>query len=612
MQQGSPKSVKRPKKVESILEKLNQEKTVEAASEPDKPTQSVIVQAASTSSHDENSNSSSILNVPTPNATREDDAVSPYSNEDSVDNSKSRRKRKPSKTVRVSKEEEKKVEEKDCATEVVVEKESERRRSSSEPPVSPTQGHKARRKTSSESETIANIAAMVQESLAPKETTVEEKKEEVRPVSVSVIKTKENLQELTTEVVPQIVPQVQTSTPCTIITPAQKKATTNPQFVEVENKLEEMFAGIDDSSDPLKTEEQQIEQLLDDTEPSTSQQDVTSTSNDFSKTKRAKRKGSSTETTPKKKKSKGSLAKSPKKKRSVNGKQINMKVDVKDVYAYDSGSNASSSRSRGPFIHIKGPRDSPLSVSVVNAPLNEEDLEKRMHKTKKFHDDSEYRHKVRSKGLHCSTLSNKYDAQTRDASWICAFCKRGPHTTDLKGQATPNFSEKYSAPGDLFGPYTITNRSPEFERRLDDPYDLQFKSKKVKRCLEANRVSGKKSKRKHSENYDGRISLDSVNDSDVYLGITDVTGQSYEVWAHENCIVWSQGVYLIGPKIVGLEEAIWTCCNVPCRRCHLKGANICCLKRGCPNVMHFPCAQMSDWQLEEDTFRVLCAEHKTK
>lgn len=119
-QQGSPKNVKRPsKRVDSILEKLNQapEKTVQvehssekdsnSTSEPEKPTQSVIVQAAS-SSHDENSNSSSILNVPTPTNARDDDVVSPYSNnEDSSDNAKSRRKRKPSKTVRVSKDEEK-------------------------------------------------------------------------------------------------------------------------------------------------------------------------------------------------------------------------------------------------------------------------------------------------------------------------------------------------------------------------------------------------------------------------------------------------------------------------------------------------------------------------
>lgn len=67
---------------------------------------------------------------------------------------------------------------------------------------------------------------------------------------------------------------------------------------------------------------------------------------------------------------------------------------MKDVYAYDSGSNTSSTKSRGPFIQIKGPRDSPLSVNVINSSINDEDGERRLPKSKKFHDDIEYRHKV--------------------------------------------------------------------------------------------------------------------------------------------------------------------------------------------------------------------------
>lgn len=32
--------------------------------------------------------------------------------------------------------------------------------------------------------------------------------------------------------------------------------------------------------------------------------------------------------------------------------------------------------------------------------------------------------------------------------------------------------------------------------------------------------------------------------------------KSFEVWAHENCIVWASGVHLIGSKLIGLEEAV--------------------------------------------------------
>lgn len=29
-----------------------------------------------------------------------------------------------------------------------------------------------------------------------------------------------------------------------------------------------------------------------------------------------------------------------------------------------------------------------------------------------------------------------------------------------------------------------------------------------------------------------------------------------EVWTHENCLVWTSGVYMIGAKIFGLEDSV--------------------------------------------------------
>lgn len=57
------------------------------------------------------------------------------------------------------------------------------------------------------------------------------------------------------------------------------------------------------------------------------------------------------------------------------------------------------------------------------------------------------RSKIR--GLHLSTLSTKYDADTTDTTWMCVFCKRGPHRHGL---------------GDLFGPYLVRTAGDEFEQ----------------------------------------------------------------------------------------------------------------------------------------------------
>lgn len=691
---------------------------------PPSQSQSVIVQAAG--SYDENSNSSGTTNVPTPTNTKEDDSGSMHSNEDSLDSTKSRRKRKPSKTIRVTKEEEIKTEGDKVFSEVssteqqdhkdpIDDKSSplpthsdpatiatilegngklpENRQSSDE--LDAILPAKTRRKASSESETIDNIAAMVQEGLKEKEKRTEGgadiKKEEdiikttdpimstAKPVTVSVIKTKENLEEtLSSDVQSNVNNMLMNAPPsvepnvASVVTPAQKKASIT-QFVEVENKLEEMFAGIVEDHVDATASNTALETLkndstlgladdsllkLDDSVTSTSQeistssevttnQDLTSSQQESSQetsseiktdekkpvVKKARRSRPPSrrdsdqdgETPAKKKKftktkvSAITSAKKPSRSPTTTTSKYPKKTSslvtscktptktssnetVKDVYAYDSGSNASSSKSKGPFVQIRGPRDSPLSVSVVNTPLTgDEDGERKPLKNKKFHDDSEYRHKVRSKGLHCSTLSNKYDAERKDTSWICAFCKRGPHASELTG---PSVINEVPPPGDLFGPYFITANCPEFEKRLDDPYDRQFKSKKIGKVLDeasaTTNKSGKKAKRKS----------ESIADpGDTCLGITDTGNNTYEVWAHEDCLVWSPGIYLVGPKIAGLEEAVWTCSNISCSGCGLRGANISCLKRGCLSTSHVCCARKIHWQLHEDNFTAYCPLH---
>ncbi|XP_066151939.1 uncharacterized protein CG5098-like isoform X7 [Euwallacea fornicatus] len=697
-------------RVDSILERLNPapEKTfpfhdnkhdlpstvVSAAtslpekSQTDKPqlqSQSVIVQPAG--NFDENSNSSGTTNAPTP---KEEDSASMHSNEDSLDSTKSRRKRKPSKTVRVNKEDEFRPDDIKSSDEVNHKGETSNEVSMQADPAliatilegtSSKSGveasvdeldsppRKTRRK--SEAETIDDIAAMVQESLKGKGEKKDGAKTEManqaassvaKPVTVSVIKTKDKLQntmpngsETFSEPSSGTTPVSLSVTP--VATPAQKKATIT-QFVEVENKLEEMFAGIvEDHVEPIAprnidSEQAKIdsnlgltddnfgklEEAVDSMVSADNKQEIISIKDDIKNEVKVftTKKGASRRSRPSSKsdqdgevpvkkkkltKTKNSSSnmkklprsppgvKSPKKSvlpvtSSKSSAKVIVSDAVKDIYSYDSGSNASSSRSRGPFVQIRGPRDSPLSVSVINTPLGgDEDGEKKSFKNKKFHDDSEYRHKVRSKGLHCSTLSNKYDAERKDASWICAFCKRGPHANELTG---PSVINEVPPPGDLFGPYIITTNCPEFEKRLDDPYDRQFKSRKIGKALDAANAastSGKSSKKTK------RKSETLVDPGDIYLGITDTGNNAFEVWSHEDCIVWSPGVYLVGPKIAGLEEAVWTCSNVPCSGCGLKGANVTCVKRGCLSASHVSCARKFKWVLDAASFKAHCPEH---
>ncbi|RVE45929.1 hypothetical protein evm_009402 [Chilo suppressalis] len=198
---------------------------------------------------------------------------------------------------------------------------------------------------------------------------------------------------------------------------------TAASFVEVENQLEKMFAGIEEQepSDETKPEQE--------TAKAKKRRKSAPTKGDRKAARRASRASTADE---------GPRRKNPRKKETKAKKRD---APVKD--AYDSGSNASSSRSRGPYIQIRGPRDSPLSVSVINAQTGEEeDPSTTRRKT-----GEEFRNGLRARGLHASTLGLRYDATTPDATWRCAFCDRGPHAQGL---------------GDLFGPYTIDNDCEEY------------------------------------------------------------------------------------------------------------------------------------------------------
>ncbi|XP_044732477.1 uncharacterized protein CG5098 [Chrysoperla carnea] len=713
---------KRPKRVDSILERLN--------TGPG----SVIVTAAH-SSHDESSNSSQpgVIASSSP-LTREEEVLSPASNEDSLDSAKSRRKRKPLKTIRMSKDEKHSDEEKtqtdepllnltktdsnpsidltnDKSDEVPKEPEvvtivktdsvpPEKQpppqivqqpvivtcQSNSEPvqenPI--IEPPKTRRKTLSESETIENIAAMIASTEHDEDKDKTNLEANPKPeftdskvnlenmlaspppdVSSQENNTKNEIEQPVVDIQPELQVQQKEEIPTNAeqnktvlnheVTDNQKSPQTT-NFVEVENQLEKMFAGLEE----MDTNENTVKH----DEPSNlpiDRERVTSTSSevgDFNKTTRKKSarfrgginsnirrpsEGNSSETTPTKK----TPTKDPLSTNSINrfspkvSVKLNQKTKVfdksipqkmkkpndnvqKDIYAYDSGSNTSSIRSRGPFIQIRGPRDSPISVNIVNTPSTEDDAEKtqRTKAKKSFHDDSEYRNKVRSKGLHSSTLSIKYDAHTTDTSWICVFCKRGPHTTSYPnnhqaGPSSGNMSIAGYSSGDLFGPYIITSNCPEYQESLEQISELKMKLSLQPETSPSGNSTGKffnkKAKKRHLQSWTGSGIHDvtpECHSSASLEGMLESSASKYEIWAHEDCIVWGPGVYLAGPRIVGLEGAVWSCCSVVCEQCQKRGANVSCLVRNCGLSSHVGCAKLSGWNLNEETYKAYCQRHK--
>ncbi|XP_072312572.1 uncharacterized protein [Eucyclogobius newberryi] len=85
-----------------------------------------------------------------------------------------------------------------------------------------------------------------------------------------------------------------------------------------------------------------------------------------------------------------------------------------------------------------------------------------------------------------------------------------------------------------------------------------------------------------------------------------------EYWFHEDCGVWSAGVFLVRGRVYGLEEAVRAAQSTKCLSCGDRGASLGCLFKGCPIKYHYRCALHSDCVLEEDNFSMKCRRHKNK
>ena len=93
------------------------------------------------------------------------------------------------------------------------------------------------------------------------------------------------------------------------------------------------------------------------------------------------------------------------------------------------------------------------------------------------------------------------------------------------------------------------------------------------------------------------------------LGMIKTSESSYEIWVHEDCVIWTSNIFIIGSRLTGLEEAIWNSISHKCCYCSKFGALLCCLQRDCKIMAHVPCARDCKWLLDESTFWTLCSNH---
>jgi PHD-like zinc-binding domain len=365
--------------------------------------------------------------------------------------------------------------------------------------------------------------------------------------------------------------------------------TSKNDVMNIQNTSDEM---IEDQLKQMFADTTTVAQILEPTnEPSTSAI-ITISDSDPQKIKKA--------TKPRKKRENGAPGRKKQPTAGVQSKTKNGKPGRKPSTGPDSKpeTKAKSKENGGkskvkpdvaPFVQIQ--KDG--SFAIVNQTVNgDDDAEKAVNKTKKAPNSD--RHKV-IRGLHMSTLSNKYDAEQRDLTWICAFCKLGPHKNKL---------------GDLFGPYIISKTSEDYSHCLQDPVDDVFRQSNKNKFVKTPPASAEKPKKKRKSN--AAVAVPVVNgtmtEEEIFSGMSKVDDNNFEVWMHEECIVWATGVYMIGSKIIGMEAAIWSSTRYRCAYCNLNGAMLSCLSRECRKPSHFGCARKG-WKLDDD-FKTFCEIHQ--
>lgn len=254
---------------------------------------------------------------------------------------------------------------------------------------------------------------------------------------------------------------------------------------------------------------------------------------------------------------------------------------------------------RSPFILVKHNG----TISVVNSPTID-DLNEKNTKSKKTGTFVHERKKVR--GCHSSTLSNRYDADTADSSWICVFCKHGPHKKGL---------------GDLFGPYIVSIDCEEYQSAVElythDSASLFIKRRRIESSILTEKIQGIHTKCTNETVIQTHMSetqdMSDCNEEPSFhkfsLGMSRISDIGYEIWLHEDCAIWAPNLFVIGSRLVGLEAAIWNSTRYKCVFCSKPGAILCCLQRECKVTAHVPCARESNWSLDEQTFWSHCKNH---
>ncbi|XP_070846155.1 transcription factor 20 [Chaetodon trifascialis] len=290
---------------------------------------------------------------------------------------------------------------------------------------------------------------------------------------------------------------------------------------------------------------------------------------------------------------------------------VNYKEEKRDLRVVDSFS---------PFIRVERQQSSPSLCTVINYP---EEVRTQHKKGQQAHPCGFISAVVPSTS--CLQMGRASTHSQHQRSLVCCLCGQSANAMDLGDLHGPYYPEGYQ-------PSTKTPASMSDLREDEDDYSDSDSSScsrrgrgrkravppaalrpgarlKEKGLLERQWWTGGAASSPAAKR--ARPDTGSANVEDWYSPPV-LPLEPCEYWLHEDCGVWSAGVFLVKGKVYGLEEAVKVAQETRCSACRDPGATLGCFFKGCPNKYHYRCALESDCVLIEENFSMKCKKHKNK
>lgn len=219
-----------------------------------------------------------------------------------------------------------------------------------------------------------------------------------------------------------------------------------------------------------------------------------------------------------------------------------------------SSKSSKSKKPSGPFVRVEKGKSNKILYSIVNVSKKLED-EKDLKKGKNWNQLESRSAAIWKRPYSVINASKKKLIEisqpldgsfNQNSNWICVFCKQPSH---------------YKGLGDLFGPYFITV-DKKLNTSLTDVSDCKSSDTESNDRLKGNKIESNKRKKTDNSDFSDKKSFHPTTlatDSNELNELTKENTTQQEIWFHEDCIVWSNGVYLVGNLIRNMEDVVKDC-----------------------------------------------------